>query len=107
MTPGSGIQGSQSQYLHTIVTVAAEQDFCDLSEASACGLALVGQFDLSHARNGAAIDTHKVWMRLMLLSGDDLKSPNVITEFRTTQQVGRDHVIQVAEDRRLVDFMFR
>ena len=85
----------QTQYLHAIVTVAAQQNLCDLSEASACSLAPVGQFDLLHARDGAAIDTHKVRVRRMPqpLSSDELKSPSVITEFRSTQQIGYGHVV--------------
>jgi hypothetical protein len=65
------------------VTVATEQDFCDLSEAFACRLAALGQFDLLQERDPTAIDAYEVRVKRMclLLSGDDFKSPNVIAQF--------------------------
>ena len=83
MIPCRAIQANQSSYLHTIVAVAAEQNFCDVPKVAACCLALFGELDLIHARNGAAFDANEVGMRRMCLplSGDDFKSPNVIAEF--------------------------
>ena len=101
LKPISAVRGTDSS---TLVAMPAQQDFRHFANLIARRLALSTQLDLIQAGDRSAIDANKMRMMCirMFTVGNELKPPNVVPQFRATQQPDRTEVIQISKHRRLV-----
>ena len=88
--------------------MTAEQDLRNFTNLSTRGQALLGQRDFIQARYTSTIYTDKVRMggMGMLAFTDGFDTPHMIAQFRSAEQAGIGHIIQVAIGGGFVDAPF-
>ena len=86
--------------------MSTHQDLGDFSNAFRYALAARGELNIIQTSHFAAIDTKKMGVcRIvpMLADSDRFESPDVVSQFRSSQQTDLGHAVEVAENCRAVD----
>ena len=86
--------------------MSTHQDLCDFSSAFRYALAARGELNIIQTSHFAAIYAKKMGVRgivPMLAVSDRFESPDVVSQFRPSQQTDLGHAVEVAENCRAVD----